>query len=57
MGSKNHEIVPTSLIINIAGLRHGGVQKILSDLARKSLVARVQNAKCISYEIKKLVKN
>ncbi|KAI8054698.1 RIO1 family-domain-containing protein [Syncephalis plumigaleata] len=51
MGSKNHEIVPTSLITNIAGLRHGGVQKILSDLARKSLVARVQNAKYDGYRL------
>ncbi|RKP24342.1 RIO1 family-domain-containing protein [Syncephalis pseudoplumigaleata] len=51
MGSKNHEIVPTSLITNIASLRHGGVQKILGDLARKSLVARVQNAKYDGYRL------
>ncbi|RKP10513.1 RIO1-domain-containing protein [Thamnocephalis sphaerospora] len=51
MGSKNHEVVPTSLITNIAGLRHGGVQKILGDLARKSLVARLQGAKYDGYRL------
>ncbi|POW17156.1 hypothetical protein PSHT_06459 [Puccinia striiformis] len=35
MGSKNHEIVPTALIANLAGLRSGGVNKCISDLARR----------------------
>ena len=34
MGSKNHEIVPVELIVNIAKLRHGGAQKFLSTLHR-----------------------
>lgn len=46
MGSKNHEVVPSQLIAQIAGLRSGGINKILGELARRSLVARVQNAKC-----------
>ncbi|CAG8519645.1 9907_t:CDS:10 [Cetraspora pellucida] len=47
MGSKNHEVVPTSLVAQIAGLRHGGSHKILGELAKKNLVSRVTNAKCI----------
>ena len=46
MGSKNHEIVPTTLIVQISGLRNGGVNKNLGELAKRNLVARVRNAKC-----------
>jgi RIO-like serine/threonine protein kinase len=46
MGSKNHEVVPTSLIAQIAQLRHGGSHKIVGELAKRKLIARVQNAKC-----------
>ena len=46
MGSKNHEIVPTVLIVKISGLRNGGVNKLLGSLAKRNLVARVQNARC-----------
>lgn len=46
MGSKNHEVVPSSLIAQISGLRHGGVNKCLSELAKRNLVAKVQGAKC-----------
>lgn len=49
MGSKNHEIVPTALIVQISGLRNGGVNKNLGELAKRNLVARVRNAKCASY--------
>jgi RIO kinase 2 len=48
MGSKNHEVVPNGLIAQIAGLRHGGVNKALGSLAKRSLVAKVQNSKCMS---------
>jgi len=48
MGSKNHEIVPTALIVQISGLRNGGVNKNLGELAKRNLVARVRNAKCAS---------
>ena len=48
MGSKNHEVVPTQLIVQISGLRNGGVNKIIGSLAKRNLVARVQNAKCTS---------
>jgi RIO-like serine/threonine protein kinase len=46
MGSKNHEVVPSVLIVQISGLRNGGVNKLLGSLAQRNLVARVQNAKC-----------
>ncbi len=46
MGSKNHEIVPTVLIVKISGLRNGGVNKVLGSLAKRNLVSRVQNARC-----------
>ncbi|KAM5533108.1 hypothetical protein V8D89_013251 [Ganoderma adspersum] len=51
MGSKNHEIVPTVLIVKISGLRNGGVNKLLGSLAKRNLVARVQNAKYDGYRL------
>ena len=47
MGSKNHEVVPSQLINQISGLRAGGANKILGNLAKRNLIARVQNIKCI----------
>lgn len=54
MGSKNHEVVPTALVAQISGLRNGGVNKMLGSLAKRNLVARVQNAKC-EYALSSLV--
>ncbi|KAJ3985672.1 RIO1 family-domain-containing protein [Lentinula detonsa] len=51
MGSKNHEVVPTSLITQISGLRNGGVNKIIGSLAKRSLVAKVQNSKYDGYRL------
>ncbi|KAH9937126.1 Rio2, N-terminal-domain-containing protein [Fomitopsis serialis] len=51
MGSKNHEVVPTQLIVQISGLRNGGVNKNLGSLAKRNLVARVQNAKYDGYRL------
>ena len=48
MGSKNHEVVPTSLVAQIASLRGGGANKLLGSLAKRDLVAKVQNSKCES---------
>lgn len=47
MGSKNHEVVPTNLVAQISQLRHGGSHKILGDLAKRNLVAKVKNSKCM----------
>ncbi|OCL08602.1 hypothetical protein AOQ84DRAFT_318143 [Glonium stellatum] len=52
MGSKNHEIVPTPLITQIAGLRGGsGVHKCISSLAKVGLIAKVKNAKYDGYRL------
>ncbi|ORY28011.1 RIO1 family-domain-containing protein [Naematelia encephala] len=45
IGSKNHEVVPTPLISQLSGVRSGIVAKALSELLKRSLVARVRNAK------------
>lgn len=47
-GSKNHELVPLTLIAQISGARGGGVNKALGELAKRKLVGKVQNAKCMS---------
>lgn len=47
MGSKNHEVVPTSLIAQISRLRNGGVNKLIGSLAKRNLVSKVQNSKCL----------
>ena len=39
MGMKNHEWVPTALIESIAGLKRGGVFKIIAQLAKYKLIA------------------
>lgn len=51
MGMRNHEVVPTNLIAQIAALRHGGVHKVLGELAKSNLVARVQNTKYDGYRL------
>ena len=54
MGSKNHEVVPTPLIIQISGLRGAsGVNKAISTLAKPGLIAKVKNARCLSPEEKR----
>ena len=51
MGSKNHEVVPTVLIAQISGLRNGGVNKLIASLAKRNLVSKMQNSKCISFRL------
>ncbi|KNG51732.1 serine threonine-protein kinase rio2 [Stemphylium lycopersici] len=52
MGSRNHELVPTPLIAQIAALRSGtGVHKCISNLAKIGLIAKVQNAKYDGYRL------
>jgi len=52
-GSKNHEIVPTTLIIKLANLRTGigATNKCISDLAKIKLIAKVRNAKYDGYKL------
>ncbi|KAI9297683.1 RIO1-domain-containing protein [Neoconidiobolus thromboides FSU 785] len=51
MGSKNHEIVPTKLISEIASLKAGGAHKILGDLLRRGLVNREHNSSYDGYRL------
>ncbi|KII93580.1 hypothetical protein PLICRDRAFT_171314 [Plicaturopsis crispa FD-325 SS-3] len=51
MGSKNHEVVPTSLVAQISGLRNGGVNKLIGALAKRNLVSKVQNSKYDGYRL------
>lgn len=52
-GSRNHEVVPTSLITQLSGLRTGSnsVNKCISTLAKASLIAKVKNAKYDGYRL------
>ncbi|KAJ4379602.1 Serine/threonine-protein kinase rio2 [Didymella sp. IMI 355093] len=50
MGSRNHEVVPTSLISSISGSGIG-VHKSISNLAKIGLIAKVKNAKYDGYRL------
>jgi len=50
-GSRNHQVVPTPLITSLAHLHHAGINKLLGALARRNLVARVQNAAYDGYRL------
>ncbi|KAF5676439.1 atypical RIO RIO2 kinase [Fusarium heterosporum] len=53
MGSKNHELVPTSLIEKLARLRGGigSVHRSISALAKVGLIAKVKEAKYDGYRL------
>ncbi|KAJ3258186.1 Serine/threonine-protein kinase RIO2 [Boothiomyces macroporosus] len=51
MGSRNHEVVPTTLIANIAQIRHSGIHKVISVLAKNNLIQRVQHTKYDGYRL------
>ncbi|KAK8850692.1 hypothetical protein IAR55_004612 [Kwoniella newhampshirensis] len=51
IGSKNHEVVPSPLIAELSGIRGGNVKKALGDLAKRDLVARLQNVKYDGYRL------
>ncbi|CDH13432.1 probable Serine/threonine-protein kinase RIO2 [Zygosaccharomyces bailii ISA1307] len=51
-GSRNHEVVPTTMIHNLSGMRaSSGTNKAIGDLAKVKLVSRVRNAKYDGYKI------
>ncbi|PLN79165.1 serine/threonine-protein kinase RIO2 [Aspergillus taichungensis] len=51
-GSRNHEVVPTPLIVQISGLRGGsGVHRAISTLAKMNLIAKMKNAKYDGYRL------
>lgn len=49
MGSRNHEVVPCTLIASIAGLRHSGAYRVMEELARKKLIGREPNHHCAPF--------
>ncbi|KAL9587980.1 MAG: hypothetical protein Q9203_003204 [Teloschistes exilis] len=52
IGSKNHEVIPTSLILQISNLRSGSsAHRSISTLAKANLIARVKNAKYDGYRL------
>ena len=52
IGSKNHEVIPTPLIIQLSCLRSGsGAHKSISTLAKANLIARTKNAKYDGYRL------
>ncbi|SOV05507.1 related to RIO2 protein [Ustilago sp. UG-2017a] len=51
MGSKNHQVVPSTLAAQICGLHHSGINKLLGSLAKRNLIARVQNTKYDGYRL------
>jgi RIO kinase 2 len=51
MGSRNHEVVPTSLIANIAQIRQSNIHSVISTLAKNNLIAKVQNNKYDGYRL------
>jgi RIO kinase 2 len=50
-GSRNHELVPTPLIANLAKASQGDVQRSISLLAKANLIAKVKNAKYDGYRL------
>lgn len=51
LGSRNHEVVPTVLAAHLSGLRTSNVARLISELAKRKLVARVQNARYDGYRL------
>lgn len=50
-GSLTHEVVPTRLVALTCGLQHSGLNKVLSDLAKRGLVGRERNIKYDGYRL------
>src|ERR1700743_2300879 len=50
-GSRNHEVVPTTLIANLSKSSLGDVQRSISLLAKANLIAKVKNAKYDGYRL------
>ncbi|GMM58888.1 protein kinase [Maudiozyma humilis] len=51
-GSRNHEIVPTTLIHQLSGMRaQSGTNRSISDLAKLKLISKVRNAKYDGYRL------
>ncbi|KAJ2460359.1 Serine/threonine-protein kinase rio2 [Coemansia sp. RSA 2424] len=51
IGSRNHDIVPASLIAQLSHLRSGGINKFISDLIKRKLIASESNSKYEGYKL------
>ncbi|KAI8321278.1 RIO1-domain-containing protein [Martensiomyces pterosporus] len=51
VGSRNHDIVPTPLIAQLSHIRGGGVNRYISDLVKRKLIASETNSKYIGYKL------
>lgn len=51
VGSRNHDIVPTPVVIQLSHLRGGGVNKRIGDLVRRKLIAHDPNTKYGGYRM------
>lgn len=52
MGSKNHDVVPTTLVITISGIKNtSAVHRSISTLAKIKLITRVKNASYDGYRL------
>ncbi|KAJ2175153.1 Serine/threonine-protein kinase rio2, partial [Coemansia sp. RSA 551] len=51
VGSRNHDIVPETLIAELSRLRGGGINKYISDLIKRKLIASESNSKYVGYKL------
>lgn len=51
MGSKNHEVVPTTLATHISGLKGSNVSRCISEIAKIKLIARMKNSSYDGYRL------
>lgn len=51
LGSRNHEIVPLSIISSVSKIHTGQVVKICKELCHLKLISRIQNAKYDGYRL------
>ncbi|KAJ1855603.1 Serine/threonine-protein kinase rio2 [Coemansia sp. RSA 1822] len=51
VGSRNHDIVPETLIAELSRLRGGGINKYISDLIKRKLIASESSSKYVGYKL------
>ncbi|KAJ1834749.1 Serine/threonine-protein kinase rio2 [Coemansia sp. RSA 2711] len=51
VGSRNHEIVPATLITQLSRLRAGGINKYIGDLIKRKLIVSEPSAKYTGYRL------
>ena len=50
-GCRAHHVVPASVIAQLSGLQHSGLNKLMGSLAKRNLIAREQNIKYDGYRL------